>query len=175
MANKPGYFSKYYEENKAEINEKRRQRYEEDPEYKQRVLKSSREYRRRKRERDGGERKVRAPRFAKPLVVKTGDGGTIELYSVGFVARLLRRNVQTINHWEKAGVLPPTPYRDERGFRFYTIAMIGAIRDAVSHKRRLFPVDDSIRKAIESAWREQGVPTKAGSMKSAVKRTVTKT
>lgn len=173
MANKPGYFSKYYEENKEDINERRRKRYDEDPEYKERVLRSSRDYRKRKREEHGGDRRARTPRYARPTEVETGDGGTIELYSVGFAARLLKRNVQTINHWEAAGVLPSTPYRDERGFRFYTIGMIKAIKDAIGQKRRLFPVDDAIKKNIEEAWREQGVPLKATTMKGALKRTVT--
>lgn len=170
VANKPGYFSKYYEENKGEINDKRKRRYEEDPDYKDRVLQSSRDYRKRKRE-ESGEPKMKLPRYARPMTVGTGDGGEIDLFSIGAFAKLLGRNVQTINHWERALVLPPTPYRDDRGFRFYTIEMMRSVKNAVSHKRRLFPVDEGIRKTIESDWKDQGVPLKATTMKGALKRT----
>lgn len=155
MANKPGYFEAYYEENKDEIAQKRKERYENDPQYREKVLKASRDYRARQRQ---GRRRVRMPRFQKPKIRETGDGGKIRLYSVGAFAASISRSVQAINHWEKIGILPRTPYRDGRGFRHYTTRMMESVQDQVGTKRRLFPVDPDMYDNICAAWEAGGVP-----------------
>jgi hypothetical protein len=154
VPNKPGYFERYYSEKHGEINEKRRKKYQNDSEYRDRVLKASRDY----RERQRAEPRVRMPRFHKSMVGEIGGGGQIHLWSVGAFAAYLSRSVQSINHWEKTGILPKTPYRDVRGFRFYTPAMMNVVRDQVGTKRRLFPVDPQMYANIMAAWEAQGVP-----------------
>lgn len=154
MPNKPGYFAEYYEGNKNDINEKRRRKYADDPEYRDRVLKASRDYRDRQRK----EPRVRMPRFQKPTTHRAGDGSEVQLFSVGAFAAYLSRSVQAINHWEKSGILPKTPYRNGRGFRCYTKAMMEIVRDQVGGKRRLFPVDPDMHEKIKAAWESQGVP-----------------
>jgi len=168
MPNKPGYFEKYYEENKGKISSNRKRKYEADPEYRSRVMAASRDYREAHRSED----RIRMPRYQKPVIEKAGDGSDVVLFSVGAMAAYLDRSVQAINHWERAGVLPPTPYRDERGFRFYTTDMMAAVRDAVGNKRRLFPVDPQMRENVLRVWKECGVPVKAQSMKAALANTV---
>lgn len=169
MPNKPGYFEKYYKENKGKINAARKKKYETDPAYRDRVLKASQEYRETHRSDD----RVRMPRYQNPIVEKAGDGGDVVLFSVGAMAVYLDRSVQAINHWERAGILPPTPYRDERGFRYYTTDMMSAVLDSVGNKRRLFPVDPQMRENVLKAWKEFGVPVKSQSMKAALASTVT--
>lgn len=173
MPNRPGYFGQYYEEHRDDINSKRKQRYHEDGEYRDRVLKASRNY----RDRNRVSPRVRMPRFQTPLIRTAGDGGELILFSVGAFASHLSRSVQSINHWEgkpeKPGVLPKTPYRDDRGFRYYTPAMMAVVKEVVGGKRRLFPVDAATRDGIERAWRELGVPVGAESMEEAVRLTVT--
>lgn len=154
MPNKPGYFKGYYAEKKDEILENRKKRYNEDSEYREKVLQSSRDYREEQRK----EPRVKTPRYQKPLVGTAPDGREIQLFSVGALAMFLGRSVQAINHWEKNGLIPRTPYRDERQFRFYTPPMMAAIKEEVGTKRRLFPVDPEMRDKIRQKWESQGVP-----------------
>lgn len=161
------YFREYYSTNRGSINDKRKQRYHSDPAYRERVLESSRKY----RDKNRVVPKIRMPRFANPMVKKTGDGGEIQLFSVGAFGAFLSRSVQAISHWEKGGVLPPTPYRDSRGHRHYTTAMMAVVKEVVGDRRRLFPVE-GIYERIEAGWKELGVPVGAKSMKSALARTV---
>ncbi len=154
MPNKDGYYQKYYEDNKDDINDKRRKRYESDDDYRKRVLKHSQTYRDKKR----GRPKVRMPRINQVKTCQAGDGGEVQLFSVGAFATFVQRSVQSISHWEKQGLLPPTPFRDTRGHRLYTRSMIEAVRDEVGGKRRLFPADPEMSDRIMAAWVESGVP-----------------
>jgi len=175
MANPPGYFEDYYEKNKRKINRKRKKRYHTDPEYRERVLKASQNYRDRKR----SEKEVpaRVPRYQVPREFDV-QGGKIQLLSVGFFALFLGRSVQSINHWEKTKpkLLPITPYRDRRGFRYYTIEMMQVVKDVIGEKRRLFPVDEAMYHEIKRRWRELGVPVnyQRKKLKPALKATVVK-
>lgn len=173
MPNKPGYFEQYYEDNGEDINRKRRQKYDKDPEYRDRVLKASRDYRKKQRQVP----RVRMPRFQKPAVHKTGTGREIKIFSVGAFAAYLSRSVQAINHWEKSGILPRTPYRNGRGFRCYTTDMMEAVRSQVGGKRRLFPVDPEMHDNIKAAWEAQGVPVdcSSGNMKSQMREALAQT
>lgn len=170
MPNRPGYFEEYYGKNKDKVNAERRRKYQADSGYRERVLRASRDYR--KRQRDDEDR-VRLPRYQTPIAKEAGDGGTLQLFSVGAFAAYLGRSVQAINHWEKADVLPPTPYRDERGFRYYTREMMEIVREAVGSKRRLFPVDEHMRRDIQHQWAALGVPVKAKDMGQALDQTST--
>lgn len=154
MANRPGYFQGYYKENRDKILKSRRERYENDTEYRDKVLKSSRDYRKNQRR----EPRVKTRRYQKPIVGTSADGTQVQLCSVGALAILLQRSVQAINHWQKKGLIPETPYRDERGFRFYTPAMMDAIQTEVGSKRRLFPVDPTMISKIRDKWAASGAP-----------------
>lgn len=169
MANRPGYFQGYYEENKDEILRKRKERYWNDPEYRDKVLQSSRDHRRNQRR----DPRVKTRRFQKPITGESADGTEVQLHSVGALAILLQRSVQAINHWQKKGLLPDTPYRDSRGFRFYTAAMMQAIQDEVGAKRRLFPVDPEMLEKIRAKWVDLGVPVDydGSDLQEAIQRT----
>lgn len=154
MPNKPGYFKGYYEENKEEILQGRKKRYAEDPAYREKVLKSSQEYRDAQRQ----EPRVKMPRYQKPLTGSATDGTEVQLFSVGALAVFLGRSVQAINHWEKHALIPRTPYRDDRGFRYFTPAMMEAIKEEVGTKKRLFPIDPEMQAKIKAKWESLGVP-----------------
>jgi hypothetical protein len=154
VANRPGYFQGYYSENKEQILKARRERYASDPEYREKVLKSSREYRKNQRRTP----RVKTRRYQKPIVGTSADGTEVQLCSVGALAIRLQRSVQAINHWQKKELIPETPYQDGRGFRFYTPAMMDAIATEVGAKRRLFPVDPDMRERIRQKWASCGVP-----------------
>lgn len=154
MPNKPGYYDEWYQENRKSLSERRKEKYEQDPEYREKILKRSAEYRERQRD----VTQVRIPRHQKPRIFNY-DGVDIPLYSIGAFAGYINRSVQSINHWEKGGLLPRTPYRvGERGFRYYSAEMMEVVRRIVGNKRRLFPVDKEMGDAIWNAWEELGVP-----------------
>jgi hypothetical protein len=174
MGNPPGYFEEYYERNKADINRKRKKRYHTDPAYRDRVLKASQDYRENKRKEQAP--RTRVPRYQIPRVFEV-KGGTISLLSVGFFALRLGRSVQSINHWEKTEphpLLPVTPYRDSRGFRYYTVEMMDVVKKVIGGKRRLFPVDREMFYEIKEGWKELGVPVNHKRLESALKATVVK-
>ena len=154
MPNKEGYYQKYYEDNKDDINDKRRRRYESDEDYRSRVLKHSQTYRDKKRKEPG----VRMPRYSQVKEYDTGDGGTIHLFSVGAFATFVQRSVQSISHWEKQGLIPKTPFRDSRGHRLYTRTMIESVKEEIGSKRRLFPADPEMATRVHAAWVDSGIP-----------------
>jgi len=154
MPNKPGYYEKWYQDNKEKVAERRRERYESDPDYQQKVLERSAKYRERQREVS----QVRVPRHQKPRMFDL-NGTAIPLYSIGAFAAYINRSVQSINHWEANGLLPRTPYRvGQRGFRFYSAEMMEVVRRIVGNKRRLFPVDETMGQEIRDMWGALGVP-----------------
>lgn len=169
MGNKPGYFKSWYDENKDELAAKRKQRYEDDPEYRQQVVDQSRKYR--KGNRDAP--RVRLPRHQVPKEHALPDGSVIKLYSVGAFALYVRRSVQSINHWQREGLLPMTPYRaGKRGFRLYTKEMMDVVREIVGDKRRIFPVDPNMGSRIKESWAGVGVPVDCtGGLEEALEQT----
>jgi len=156
MGNKPGYYDKWYEENKGTLADRRKDRYETDPEYRQRVLDASAAY----RERQRNTSRVRVPRHQKPRIFQaSGVPGGVPLFSIGAFAGYVNRAIQSINHWEKHGLLPRTPYRvGQRGFRYYSAGMMEVVRQQVGNKKRLFPVDTEMCNRIRKGWEVLGVP-----------------
>jgi len=164
MPNEQEYYEGYYEEKKDDIAAKRKEKYENDSDYRQKVIDRSRKYREEQRQ---SRPRARIPKHAKSKRYETGDGGTIDLFSVGSFALGVGRSVQCINHWEREGILPRTPYRQKQGseenprwFRYYTREMAAAVRKVVGEKGRLDPpiIPDKIRKKIVALWKKQGVP-----------------
>lgn len=160
------YYADWYQQNKERISDKRKDAYHKDPDYRERVLAQSAEH----RERQRSVPRVKVPRHQVPKKYKTGDGGEVVLYSIGFFAMFISRSVQSINEWEKEkaanepggprpALLPPTPYiQGTRRFRFYTQAMMEAVKEMVGTKRRLYPVDPEMYDKIAAAWEASGVP-----------------
>lgn len=149
------YYADWYQRNRQRISDKRKAAYHEDDEYREKVLTQSAEHRERQRKAP----RVKIPRHQVPKRYKTGDGGEVVLYSIGFFAMFISRSVQSINEWEKAGILPKTPYiQGTRRFRFYTQAMMEAVKEMVGTKRRLYPVDPEMYDKIAGAWEASGVP-----------------
>jgi hypothetical protein len=154
MGNKPGYYDKWYEENKEALAARRKERYETDEDYRQRVLDASAAYRERQRRTS----RVRVPRHQKPRIFKVA-GHEVPLFSIGAFAGYVNRAIQSINHWEKHGLLPRTPYRvGKRGFRYYSAGMMEVVRQQVGNKKRLFPVDTEMFRRIREGWEALGVP-----------------
>jgi len=181
MPDEQEYYQKYYDEKKDDIAEERKSRYDNDPEYRQKVIDRSRQYRDNQRQ---ARPRARIPKHAKARLCTAGDGGRVELFSVGNFALGVGRSVQCINHWEREGILPRTPYRQKQGsadnprwFRFFTRGMVMAVREVVGDKGRLEPpiIPEELHKKIKAKWKKLGVPVdcKKG-LKAALKETKTR-
>lgn len=166
------YYSDWYQANKKRISEKRKAAYKSQPGYKEKVLGQSAQHRERQR---SANPRVKIPRHQVPKKYKTGDGGEVVLYSIGFFSMFISRSVQSINEWEKSGILPKTPYiQGSRKFRFYTQAMMDAVREMVGTKRRLYPVDPQMFEKLTAEWVAAGVPVNCEEFDSALRQTNSK-
>ena len=167
------YFKGYYEENRERINGNRQSRYHTDPAYRQRVLESSQRYREKNYTPPDPTRIRRSTRLD-PTPMKIGSGEEVEFYRVSVLAMAVKRSVQSITHWETNGVLPATPYKDNRGHRFYTPEMIRVVKEVVGvlaeDHARILPELGSYELIMER-WVNLGVPMNAQSMKTALKKT----
>lgn len=147
------YFSQWYEKNRAELSKRRKERYQQDTEYRSKVLEMSRKSR--KRSAPKGENKV------------TVNGVEYTLLSLIDVANLVQVSRDTVLSWEKIGLLPVTPFRlTTKKCRYYTKDMMLAIRRAIrkfkSDNKRVHINRQSygFRKMIETGWSE--LPELAG-------------
>jgi len=93
-------FATWYEKNGGDYNAKRRKRYAENAEYRDKMLAGTRSWR----------QKVRATKAS-------ADEGPI-FYSIGEAAKKIGRDIQTIRAWEAKEYIPRTD--DGRGYRSYT-------------------------------------------------------
>jgi len=138
-------FKQWWEENKAQRNLDRRERYKRNPVYRKRVLdqnRTSREKRANTPEAIAAREEKEARRRAIKVIADAGfeclvnpelaDGRTYRgrVYTIGAVALVLRRSVQTVRIWEKKGKIPTTDLRRaRRGDRLYPEKLIAEIRD----------------------------------------------
>ncbi len=180
MADKSKENASYYQRHKDRIVEQRRQRYKEDPDYRERLKAQARE--RSARLRAAGVKVKRKPkprkdpeqsRAARAEAVHTRDmkivvGGrelVVTMHTLGFLADRLGRSIQGLRLWEQNGILPEALYRDKSGRRLFTSFQLDRI---VSIYRELFPGDKPKSHAplaefqvrLAQLWREmpQGVP-----------------
>lgn len=189
----PGFsYAAWYEANKATFNADRKERYQNDPNYRNRVLAWNRESRRKKRVTTTKERaeedKTRkvalsGRRFKTVRMTIKVDGKDVEadLYSIGALALYLNRSIQVLRLWESEKVIPETPHKNDKGDRFYTrtqLEEIHAILDKTGRLRdqgrrqnqRLRPFVYSLRYAD---GRTQAVALyKVGVLAQALKRTI---
>lgn len=130
---KPGYFRRWYAENGEALNQSRKRRYQEDPEYKAKVLEGNRQARAARREQA---RLAAAPaEQAKKVLTKlpTWRGvvvGADTLMTIGALASTAGVTVQTVRSWERTGNIPEPTARTEAGVRLYSQEMLDQIYEA---------------------------------------------
>jgi hypothetical protein len=113
------YFAKWYEANKQKIADRRKERYQNDPEYKAKVLANS--------------KRSRSPKFidrgAGRIVGK--DGVERNAYSLAEASVLLGVSRETLVAWVKGGLVPANPFAN-----FYTIGQVNAVRYAIELRKQ---------------------------------------
>jgi hypothetical protein len=119
-----GYNKEYYDKNKETIQAKRKNRYDTDNAYREKIQKAARERKREKlaeRRALGIKRKPRGPQ--QPSLYAIDVAGTeveVLMFTAGQLGLKLGRKAQTIRLWEKRGILPEPLYRKPCGDRLYT-------------------------------------------------------
>ena len=155
------YQKEYYEKNKSELAERRRDRYAEDPTKRKKAIEASRKYRREKakeRERlraQGVLPPARRVGPRKPDRIKVG-GTECDAYTITTLALRIGRSVDTVNNWINKGKVPKTPFRSKRGDRLYTDAMILVVKRAIQSEGILGKNSGAYDK-IYVGWIEIGV------------------
>jgi hypothetical protein len=175
-------FKKWYEENKVPFNEKRRNRYNTDPEYRQYVLemnKKNREKRQKERFKEDRERKKAVKIVASPSWKEFESDEGKPMLTIGALAKALGRSTQSIRLWEKHGVIPVTPHRNARGDRLYTpeqvLDLYKTLKDTkdlerVETKTDLTPISSKVK--FSDGRIEETSLFKVGALSKAVDRTV---
>ena len=156
------YYSTYYSERRETLSERRKRRYRDDPEYREKAKANAREYRQKKKAereqlRAAGKLPPARPRGPrKPVDVKVG-GKKLPAYTITVAAERVGRSVDTLNHWSKVGLLPATPIRSRRGDRLFTDGMILIVKMAVMKRGEVSVKDSTFKTEIEDGWRDLGV------------------
>ncbi len=138
------YYADWYEENGDDLNDRRRDRYANDPEYKAKVRQWNQEAReRRKKTRKAEKRaekravKMKASAGAWKTVDHEVDGVLTRMFTIGALARAVGKGISTIRVWERTGTMPETPYRSEKGDRLYTVEMVEDIIEGLDRVGKL--------------------------------------
>jgi hypothetical protein len=143
------------------LSRKRKDKYRQDPEYREKVLSCSKSYRekvREKREKLRAEGKLVSKRHKgprKPVVLEV-NGKSVYAYTISTLAERIGRSIHTVNHWTTIGEIPPTPLWSKRGDRLYTDAMILIVKMAVQ-SRGIVRNGGGMRGEILDGWRELGI------------------
>lgn len=159
-------YKDWYSAHAKELSERRRARYESDPEYKKKILEQNRLYREKKAREDSARPKpmIRVPKRRKPvigIVPINGKQTPVQLVHIGAFARAIQRSVPTIHQWERNGLLPRTPFfvdSKNKQERLYTSDMIGVVKKAVESRNGTVSVSDgSFHVEIVSGWSSAGI------------------
>lgn len=118
------YYASWYAAHKMELADKRKQRYREDPKYRQEVLdRSKKRYQKLRQEKLSERAKNPEPprtRGRNKPQTKVIGGVKVDLFSVSEFADRVDRNVQTITKWEQDRIIPLPTHIDEYGRRWYS-------------------------------------------------------
>jgi len=137
------YFQKWYDQRRDAFNKKRRERYADDEEYRDKVNtwnQETREKRRKEAQREESEAKravkLKSSGSWKTIEVEV-DGVVVPMYTISALAKAVGKGISTIRVWERNGTLPETPYRSDRGDRLYTLEMIENLQRALQKAGKL--------------------------------------
>ena len=143
---KVSYFKEWYDLNGEALNNARRDRYNTDPEYRERVLAQNRAARKKKRDAARVERlekrnakKVVQSKSWKTVNVELEDGRTVKMFTIGAVAAALDCSPGAIRMWESKGIIEETPNRYTKGDRLYTVSQIEDYKERLTKLGRIGP------------------------------------
>jgi len=144
-AKRQAYNRSYYDTHKDDLRTKKRDRYNNDEEYRERVKQDSKARRK----------------------SATGTNGAVlvevlkvmvEAFQPRRLAEGCNRSISTINYWQTHNTIPETPFRTPGGYRLYTQAMIDGVVLALTQVPKPKKGEDAFRTVVVNAWRRAGVP-----------------
>ena len=162
------YSRAYYASHREELAERRKKRYQADPQYRdQDKARAMEQYRRRRDERikaRNGEAVIQHVRgYNRPRIFLIGGQSVLVRCVLEFADRL-GRNVQTVTAWERRGVIPPPSVVDEMCRRWYTDRHIEVVGLAVKKyhaagNHRL----SELKRIVWEAWNQvsESIPEQA--------------
>ena len=160
----------WYEKNKQQLADRRKERYQSDQEYRDRVLEQNRKHREKKRKEEAKKPrpKVRIPRHRKPvtvLVLINGAPTPKELVHIGAFSRAIGKSIPTVHQWERNGLLPRTPlYMNGKSKRerLFTAEMIDVVKVEIAKRSgRVSASDTTFCKDVTGGWLNAGVSLKS--------------
>lgn len=144
--NRDGYNKNYYAENRDRILEKKRGRYHEDAGYREQCKAQARE------------RRMEHKENREDPMIEVG-GIRSAAFPVRVLSERIGKSVSTINHWQRTGTIPATPFYSGGGHRLYTEGMIVVVFRALS----VFPFpktgSEDFFNAVKYGWSRIGVIT----------------
>jgi hypothetical protein len=153
------YFRDYYSKNKEELAKKRKEKYSNDPEYREKIRIRSVALRDKKKAEydrllalglvEKKTYKKRGPRTYTVVV----NGVSQPAFSIAEMAKKLNRSKFVVMDWIKRGVIPKSPIRTKKGFGLYTDNMIEAISKAIVDKVTIFN-KDNLGDIILGFWKD---------------------
>jgi len=138
-------FKEWYRKNKAEFNRNRRAKYRENPNVREKAQRSAlTTYRARRR------RMVQVDR--RTIVDANGQ----RFFSVGRIAKLIGRQIETVRYYHRLGIIPDPTYFDSRGWRLYTrgqaiLVRRAFVRLADENDSEVTSLDD-VRRILSEEW-----------------------
>ena len=138
LKKKESGYRRWYAKNKESLSEKRKKRYAEDPQYRERQLESSRRYRR-------GERTPKTPPDDAPI-------------SFGEAAERIGVSGSTLHEWRRKGYFPEPKHQNGRvWFSDRQILLLGGLKEVIRvYGKRRGKVKqeqlDQVRASISAGW-----------------------
>lgn len=81
-------------------------------------------------------------------------GAEQELYTIGYVAKLLKRSVETLRSWERKQVIPKAMYKANNGVRLYHPKEVDAMKKALRKTGNKYARGDDLKNAMWAALTE---------------------
>jgi len=156
------------------VKQRRRKKYQSDPEYREKQKQWSADYRERQRKRAPKKFRKKQREWAqryrersrddehqgrRPVIVTVEtDRGKVALrcWTVGRLASEVGRTVDFIDMLERRAQLPESPLRSEEGYRYYTDEMIQGVKRVLRCRRRVRKTDVTLYFEVLHWWNKSG-------------------
>lgn len=122
---------KYYNKNKEQIAENRRQRFMTDPAYRAKVMRTKKKNIKAKQKREKDRREWIAPY----LVNINGELIVVYMCTLKGLANFLGRKQRTVVHWMEEGTIPKAVWRTRGGYHLYTEFQAMFMREVIENNK----------------------------------------
>jgi hypothetical protein len=137
-------YKSWYQENKESLLREKKRRYQTDKEYRRKLRMESHDY---------YHKYVKKPFLTDRQIVQDENGQ--KLYTIGRLASMLRRDIDTIRLYHRMAVIPEPSQFDTRGWRLYTPSQASLLQSTfLKFDRRELRNLREVRAEIAKKWRK---------------------